>query len=84
MPKFTYLNRSCFKKEGKRPHATFPTKHKRKSDTQQNSYTAAMAERDVDSTDDTEVLGKKKKTTLSPPRKTADHLRQRTASMEQP
>lgn len=62
-----------FKRKKIRPHATFLINHNRKSDTQQTSHTAAMAKRDLDSTNDTEVL-EKNVLVFFFPRKTADHL----------
>lgn len=54
-----YFNRSCLKKEEKGPHATFAIKHSKMSDIQQiSSYTAVLAERDLYSTADTDLLKK--------------------------
>lgn len=65
-------------KRGGGEHPTFAIKHSRKSDIQQTSYTTGIAEVDLHSTNDTEVL----ENVLS--NEIGDHLRQPTASMEQP
>lgn len=77
MPNLPALIEVVLKRKEKK-HPTFAVKHSRKSDVQQTSYPTAVAEIDLRSIDDIEVL----ENAFSS--KIADHLRQLTASMAQP